>query len=371
MKILSYKLFQSDKPILTNRTKSLLGFNDRWFILIGIPGMSMIMTLMMYGGDFCSTEGGTSCIKIRKGFLVSLLYTTTFWFLFRTFILTFRRFFAKEMDIIPRLVIQSAGIILLLMGLKSIFSLTIKPHLIDYLEITSPPDITITLASFITAIMIFGIYESIYFYAQLQESLLARQKLEKANIQTQLDGLKNQVNPHFLFNSLNTLSYLIPEDPHKAENFVQQLSKVYRYILEIRDRKLISLEEELKFTGAYIYLLKERFEDSLRVEINIPQEHLGLQIVPLSLQILLENAIKHNVVSKQNPLFVTIQLDGDQQIMVENNLQKKLKAVPGTKTGLQNIRNRYSFFSGKTVKVLESATAFKVTLPLLKVETGN
>ena len=127
------------------------------------------------------------------------------------------------------------------------------------------------LASLMLTFFIVAVYESIFFYSRLQKSIVEREKLERENIHSQLEGLKNQVNPHFLFNSLNTLTYIIPEDPDLAVRFVQQLSKVYRYILEIRDRKLICLSEELEFLDSYVFLLKERFGENFHVEIRVPE----------------------------------------------------------------------------------------------------
>ena len=187
------------------------------------------------------------------------------------------------------------------------------------------------------------------------------------NMQSQLEGLKNQVNPHFLFNSLNTLTYLIPENADKSVHFVQQLSKVYRYILELKDKELISLEEELRFLDAYTFLLKERFGENLCVEIDIPDEFLNKNIIPLSLQILCENAIKHNIISSQKPLCLKVFIQNEDKLIVKNNLQKKNQEMNSTRLGLQNIKNRYRFFSEKEVEVIATQEEFVVVLPLIDV----
>ena len=189
--------------------------------------------------------------------------------------------------------------------------------------------------------------------------------LKTESLNAQLNALKTQVNPHFLFNNLNTLSAVIPENPKLAVDFVQQLSKVYRHILEVRDHKTISLEEELEVMKAYAFLLQTRFGANLHVHIDIPPEKLQRKIVPLSLQILMENAIKHNIVSSEKPLRIHVSsVDG--QLIVSNNLQKKNQFPESTGIGLDNIRNRYRLLSESPVEVRESISEFIVSIPLLE-----
>jgi LytS/YehU family sensor histidine kinase len=177
--------------------------------------------------------------------------------------------------------------------------------------------------------------------------------------------LKNQVNPHFLFNSFNALSNLVYEDPDKAVKFIKQLSEVYRYVLDTRDREVVSLEEELRFLQSYIYLQKIRFAEKLTIDIQL--ENVNSQIAPLALQILVENAIKHNIVSEDDPLQVKIYPDNG-FIAVENNLQKKSMGVePSAGVGLENICRRYEFLSDKKVEILEDTDRFLVKLPILLV----
>lgn len=202
-------------------------------------------------------------------------------------------------------------------------------------------------------------------YERWRDSLLEAEQLRRENIQSQLDGLKSQVNPHFLFNSLNTLVYLIPEDPTRAVQFVERMAKVYRYILEIQDKPLISLGEELAFLKSYFFLLQARFGDNLRVEFDTPVcTSVQWQVVPLALQLLLENVIKHNIISSDKPLTITCRVEADSFIMT-NNLQRKHQVSPSTQVGLQNIMNRYAFFTDRTVTISETAEHFSVTLPLL------
>jgi LytS/YehU family sensor histidine kinase len=140
---------------------------------------------------------------------------------------------------------------------------------------------------------------------------------------------------------------------------------VYRYILEIRDKKLIFLEEELKFLNAYTFLLKERFGENLHIKMDIPEKYLNDKILPLSLQILFENAIKHNIISSEKPLFMEVFIENGDKLVVKNNLQKKNQVMNSTKLGLQNIKNRYRFFSDKEVEVIVTQKSFIVILPML------
>jgi len=186
-------------------------------------------------------------------------------------------------------------------------------------------------------------------------------KTETAKFET----LKSQIDPHFLFNSLNVLTSLIGENPHQAEKFTTKLSKIYRYVLEQRNKELTPLSEELKFAKTYMELLQMRFEDAIK--FNIPNEvsNTELKIVPLSLQLLLENAVKHNVVSSSKPLEITI-YEKDGSLYVENNINPKETLGKSTKVGLQNITDRYGLITDKNVEIRKNNKTFTVRLPLLK-----
>ena len=178
------------------------------------------------------------------------------------------------------------------------------------------------------------------------------------------ESLKNQLDPHFLFNSLNVLTSLIGENPQQAEKFTTKLSKVYRYVLEQRNKDLVPILEELNFAKIYMELLAMRFEEA--VKFNIPESvsDTELKIVPLSLQLLLENAVKHNVVSSSKPLTITI-YEEDNYLIIKNNVNPKEAIGKSTKVGLQNIADRYGLITQKKVKIENNNTSFAVSLPLL------
>jgi LytS/YehU family sensor histidine kinase len=201
------------------------------------------------------------------------------------------------------------------------------------------------------------------FLLNWKQSSIAAEQLKRESIAAKYESLKNQVNPHFLFNSLNALSNLVYEDQDKAVKFIKQLSEVYRYVLDTREKEVVSIAEELKFLQSYLFLQQIRFGDKLKIEISVRKE--AINVAPLALQLLIENAIKHNVVSEDDPLTVRI-FEADQYIVVENNLQKKTSlGEPSAGVGLQNICKRYEFLSDRKVETIKDEKTFTVKLPIL------
>lgn len=203
------------------------------------------------------------------------------------------------------------------------------------------------------------------FYRNWRESLVEVEKYRAQSVQAQLQNLKDQVNPHFLFNNMSVLSSLVYQDQDKAVDFIAQLSKVYRYILDTRSSELVSLEEEMRFMESYTYLLQIRFDKSLRFEISISKDKNSMMILPMALQMLVENAIKHNEVSEEQPLTIKINCVGD-MLEVSNNLQARSHREHSSGTGLENIRIRYRFYTDKQVEVLNDGKNFTVKIPVLR-----
>lgn len=195
-----------------------------------------------------------------------------------------------------------------------------------------------------------------------QES--TKQEIVAKTETAKFESLKNQIDPHFLFNSLNVLTSLIGENPNQAEKFTTKLSKVYRYVLEQRNKDLVPIMEELNFARTYMQLLQMRFEDAVQFNIPTTVSNSDLKIVPLSLQLLLENAVKHNVVSSSKPLVVSI-YEADNCLIVENNINSKEAIGKSTKVGLQNIADRYGLITNRGVQIENNNKTFKVSLPLL------
>jgi hypothetical protein len=203
-----------------------------------------------------------------------------------------------------------------------------------------------------------------YFYKNWQEKRVKEQKIIAGTASARFDALKNQLDPHFLFNSLNVLTSLIEEDPDQAQKFTTSLSKVYRYVLEQKNKDLVTVDEELNFARTYVRLLKMRFEDSIVFEIPESCTQPEARIVPLSLQLLLENAVKHNVVTASRPLHIKVFEEGG-MLVVSNNLQEKQVVKKSSGVGLQNIKQRYNILTDREVVIQKSDAEFRVSLPIL------
>lgn len=205
---------------------------------------------------------------------------------------------------------------------------------------------------------------AVYFFTKLQQEKVTEQKVIAGTASAKFDALKNQLDPHFLFNSLNVLTSLIEENPDNAQKFTTSLSKVYRYVLEQKNKDLISVDEELAFAKTYMSLLKMRFEDSIIFEIPEQATNPESKVVPLSLQLLLENAVKHNMVMTSKPLHIKI-YEEQGSLVVENNLQLKQIVKKGSGVGLENIKQRYALLTQRKVNIYQEATRFAVAIPML------
>ena len=220
------------------------------------------------------------------------------------------------------------------------------------------------IVSSIIAILVLLTIHSFYFYKALQENKVKEQKIIAGTASAKFESLKNQIDPHFLFNSLNVLSSLIEENPENAQKFTTSLSKIYRYVLEQKDKELVSVEEELAFAKTYMNLLKMRFENSLFYELPTTIINPEAKVVPLSLQLLLENTVKHNVVSELKPLHIRIYVEGD-YLVIKNDFQKKEVLQIRQGVGLQNIINRYGIITNRKVLIEQNEQTFTVKIPIL------
>jgi hypothetical protein len=204
---------------------------------------------------------------------------------------------------------------------------------------------------------------AIGFFISWKTALEEKAMVTQEMLSYKYEALRNQINPHFMFNSLNVLTDLVYEDQKLAVKFIHQFSDIYRYVLDSRNKELVHIDEELAFLEKFIFLLKMRFGDKLSVEINIKAEEDEF-IVPLSLQLLIENAVKHNEISKQNPLKTIIQRQGE-FISVQNNIQSKNIGDTSKKIGLQNLKSQFSFFTEIPLEIINDGRHFTVKLPIL------
>jgi LytS/YehU family sensor histidine kinase len=203
------------------------------------------------------------------------------------------------------------------------------------------------------------------FLIQWRKSAIEAEQFQKESVRAQYESLRNQVNPHFLFNSLNALTNLVYEDQDKAVRFIKQLSEVYRYVLETRDREVVPLRDELKFLDSYLFLQQIRYGNKLQITVNLSD--IQAAVPPLALQMLIENAIKHNVISEEDPLEIRMFAETG-FLVVENNLHRK-NVLPGESAGLglDNIRRRYGFLDARAMSATECDGKFVVKLPLLNL----
>lgn len=224
---------------------------------------------------------------------------------------------------------------------------------------------------FIISVIVTGTCYISYLIQERQKIVLQNGKLVTENIQNQYQALKNQLNPHMLFNSLNTLQSLVRESPEKAQDYIRELSRVLRYTLQENDKHTVALREEVDFVDAYIFLMKMRYEDNLLFEIHIDNSLMEYNLPPLSIQTLVENAIKHNEISNRKPLTITIRTiampEGqDVYLCIENNLQPRRTASSGTGIGLANLSKRYELLFGKEIRITEAGGLFSVCIPIIK-----
>lgn len=341
--------------------QEVTGFNDRWLIIAGLPLASVLISLLLFSEAY--TQEGIGFITVCMA--MSFAHTAIFWF-------SLRWVYFRSKIRYPRFEQIGNRLAWFLAAFLAVYFILNKGLVFFFDAMSADPDrhdpnpLLSFISAFLMSALLIVIYEAMSFYLQLQQTIAEKAILERQNVESQLEGLRNQVNPHFLFNSLNTLIYLIPEDSEKAVRFVQQLSKVYRYVLESRESKLIPLSDELDFLKAYVFLLKERFGDNLEVDIRGLDQKKDTAIVPLTLQMLFENAIKHNVISTGKPLRIEVFAENG-HLVVRNNLQKKNQVMDSTGVGLQNIKDRYRMLTEKEVEVIASQQYYTVALPVIEV----
>ena len=214
-------------------------------------------------------------------------------------------------------------------------------------------------------LVIVFVYEGIHNFNHWEQSRREVDTLNKAQLQSQLDALRQQVNPHFLFNSLNSLISLISEDPRQAEIFAEELSTVYRYLLRSNEASLTPLANELEFIRSYYQLLKTRHGEALRLQMDIEPEAESRQLPPLTLQLLIENAVKHNIILPEQPLTISLSSDKQNRLIISNNLQRKPSRALSNGVGLSNILTKYEVLGKPAPCVEDDGFEFRVVLPLI------
>ncbi|MEQ9262476.1 MAG: histidine kinase [Owenweeksia sp.] len=216
-------------------------------------------------------------------------------------------------------------------------------------------------------LIVMAIIEGVYLFRAWKESLVHAEKLKSQSLKSQFDSLRGQLDPHFMFNSLNVLSSLIDKDPRKAQHFIDDFARVYRYVLEVKDEMVVPLHRELQVLDSYLNLQKIRFGEGISVKKNIAAHHLDQYVPPLSIQELVSNALKHNEASISKPLIIEVRSNGN-SLVVENNLQLRGEKAVSTATGLKNLRERYRLLTSQKVSFRILDHQYRAEIPLIESE---
>ena len=327
-------------------------------MLIGVPIIGILLTFPMNNGEYelFSTLHYVSMI-------ISVVTAGIFWFTCMLVVKFLWKKYPWHIKALQHLLVETALIISISISLMYLLKFSY-----NYTGKTISEDdfiINVTIATLLS-LFLTTFHEAMYFYYQWKFNFNKSAVLAKDNVIAQYETLKNQISPHFLFNSLNTLLSFV-EDNEKASMYIQNLSDFLRYTLKNKDSEIKQLVDEIKIVEKYYFLQKSRFGNNLNINIKVSEKFHHYSLPPLSLQILVENAIKHNIISSKKPLNINIYIKEDKYIVVENNLQRKTD-VDSTNTGLVNIKSRYKFLSTESVIIKDNNDKFIVELPLLIVD---
>jgi sensor histidine kinase YesM len=336
--------------------------NDIGFRLILVPffGIAIpLITGMINGQNFSNWQ-------VKLSFLYTIMISLVIWegnrflhFSLRSYFDWINKPLRKIAVLILSITFYTVPVsVLLLVGWYKIFS----KEPVNWNIVTDSSLIILIAVIFIT-----HVYETVFLVKESESEMIRNEQLERAKAEAELEALKNQIDPHFIFNSLNTLSHLIENNPVKAKQFNDNLADVYRYILQNKARSLVLLREEMEFLQSYFLLLQIRFEKGVRLNVNVDEAALDQYLIPpISLQILAENAIKHNEFSEATPLSIEIEMKND-ELVVHNQIRKKTLRKASSKIGLQNLGERYKLTTNKEIVVKEEENDFTVSLPILKI----
>lgn len=335
-----------------------------WIILYTMmPVVALGINFILFGKRFFSDRDTFIWGSLAASVIAFLTWAVHTWTLI---------FVRKKLDKLykKQLQVVYTFVILMLLTMTIVVSVCWIYHTTHFLGFVLDTKTFLILLSFglVMNIIATSFNEGAFISDDINKASLETERLKREALQRELDNLKSQVNPHFLFNSLNSLSSLISEDPTQAEEYVNEMSKVYRYFLQVNNVKLVTLEEELKFIQAYYNLLKTRYGKGISLNIHIDLVVVKYMIPPMTLQLLLENAVKHNKVLKDAPLAITISLNENSWLQVENNLQPKPANLHSNGIGLQNISDKYKLMDCDDIIIEKANSFFRVSVPLIKPE---
>ncbi|WP_276482454.1 sensor histidine kinase [Paraflavitalea pollutisoli] len=337
---------------------------DLWIFAAVVPVIVLVYNSLIFGNRYFS-EGRV----FVWASLSTLLIISGFWFLFTRIAVLLRYRFPHDNDLMKRMVISiflfiliNALIVTILFWGYDYF------HFLNY-ELNQVRYQWTLLSAAIFNVFVTILHEGVDSFDKWKKTMLETQQLKKEYLQSRLLGLKSQMNPHFLFNSLNSLSSLIGEDTQAAEKFLDEMSKVYRYLLR-SDDKFVTLDTELQFLDSYSFLLKVRYGDGIHINRHITAAQRKLMMPPLTLQLLVENTFTNNTISKESPLVITISSLGEQWMQIQHNVQPKIRIgiQEGEDLGLENVVNKYRLLSGQAVTIRQTEKQRVIHIPLIDGE---
>lgn len=335
--------------------------NDRWLRLVGVPLIAIVSNFIFFQPDNDARH-----ISRWMALGVSLIECVLVWEVARVGITWARRRYPRLNQTTPRILTQVIWFI--------VTTVLQRIAIVYVYDITQFWGYSMTeraywvnaLIPLLFVVPIATIYEARYLYRQWWATYYEAEQLKKEALQSQLDSLKAQINPHFLFNSLSTLSSLVSENPKQAERFIEELASVYRYVLQTNEQLLTTLDHELQFIQAYFHLLQMRFGRSVELDVTVNERCYNLLIPPLTLQLLVENAVKHNTALPTKPLLIRIYTDQENSLIVSNTLRRKQNLVLSNRTGLTNIKAKYRLLGQPDVVIQENDNCFEVRVPLIQ-----
>jgi sensor histidine kinase YesM len=330
-------------------------FNRYLFILI--PLVAILIT-----GIFLISYGPKAAGQPFRYILHGIVMTAGLWLGCMAIVMFLWRKYPWEQAAVRHLLLEILMILTYTIAFSSLL------YLLEIRFMDLPKTENLGMEIFVTLLITFfitSIHESVFFYQQWKYNFSRSVRLEKDNIEARYEALRAQINPHFLFNSLNSLTALVEENK-AAVDYIQNLSNLLRYMLTSSEKGLVLLRDEISILDKYINLQLTRFPGILNIRVEVDEKYYNYAVPPLALQVLVENTLKHNNISKENPLFIEIKSEKD-SITVTNNLQKK-EGVLSSGQGLKNLTGRYQFFTSRKPEVIQTNQIFQVVIPLLKVE---
>jgi sensor histidine kinase YesM len=312
------------------------------------------------GGD-----GGHRKVAFDEG-LAMLEFLNTFFVSFLIFTLNYYLLkpFSRHQKMTIRKVLLAVFLTFLSVSLLGLIYNIVKPNFVTEVSDFRHHN-EMLIKNFFSSVLVLGTIFIMRLIFQKQAYELENEKLRTESLQSQFESLKNQMSPHFLFNTLTALKSLISESPMLADQYVNHLAQVLRYTLQSNEKKTVSLREEMEFTESYLFLIKMRYGANLTVLTDIHEKHLSLELPPLTIQTLLENAVKHNEISNKKPLIINMRTNDDSELLISNPIQKKLTPEEGTGIGLTNLSKQFQILGERDIQIVQENNEFIVMIPLI------